>query len=360
MTQPSDPLLPQERAEESIAAIAYYLSTERDPYRRDLLMRDYALRSRNIPKQSLVEFHERVVDSFLPEEYALGYQLPARAPDREVMEVDVIIMAVQRIEIQAAIAALGISRTPSRSYRERDFYHATVPCRAAGRIDEPTELSVALTAVGQALNLHAMDAVGEISEAYRAQVWILVGMAAGLAGKIRKGDVSFPETVWWYEPGRERPDMFEPRPELAYRRSLNRQLFRFDPVSESLSARLARAVAELPDAYRPADLPADFSPNVTVLKDAVATGERLLRDPSRLASLHDSNERIVLGDQESYGFALACRDLNWIIARGIADYGDEEKDDSWQYLATLMAVHSVLEFLEQDYIPPRVDDPSVD
>jgi nucleoside phosphorylase len=126
-------------------------------------------------------------------------------------------------------------------------------------------------------------------------------------------------------------------------------------MSELLTERLQQAVKEVPDAYRPNDLASDFQPRVTVLKDAVATGERLLRDPSTLASLHQVNERIILGDQESYGFALACRDVKWMIARGVADYGDERKDDSWQYLATVLAVHSVLEFLEQDYIPADKD-----
>jgi nucleoside phosphorylase len=354
MNEIKNPLVPRERAEESVAAIAYFLSKERDPYRRDLMMRDYALRSRALADPSLTSFHQRVVDSFLPDEYSIGYPSMARAPARNLVDVDVIMLAVQRIELAAAMAALRVSEVPDRRYKERAFYHAEIPFHAAGRVKKPGKLSVALTFV-ESLNLHTMHAVGEISEAYRAQIWILVGMAAGLEGKIRKGDVCFPETVWWYEPGRERPDMFEPRPEFAFRGMLNRQLVRFDPVSESLSARLRQAVADVPDVYRPADLEPDFMPRVTVLKDAVATGERLLRDPARLASLHQSNERIIVGDQESYGFALACRDVNWMIARGVADYGDERKDDSWQYLSTVLAVHSVLEFLERDYIPPGSD-----
>jgi nucleoside phosphorylase len=355
MNEAKDPLLPRERAGESVAAITYFLGKESDPYRRDLLMRDYALRSRGLASRPLKEFHQRVVDSFLPDQYSIGYPSLARASERDVTDVDVVMLAVQPIELTAAIAALGISRVPDRRYKERNFFHATIPFHAAGRIARPGELSVALTAVGQSLNLHTVQAVGEISEVYRAQIWILVGMAAGLEGKIRKGDVCLPETVWWYEPGRERPDMFEPRPEFAFRGMLNRQLVRFDPVSESLSERLRRAVADVPDVYRPDDLEPDFMPKVTVLKDAVATGEKLLRDPNRLASLHQSNERIILGDQESYGFALACRDVNWMIARGVADYGDERKDDGWQYLATILAAHCVLEFLEQDYIPPGTD-----
>jgi nucleoside phosphorylase len=197
-----------------------------------------------------------------------------------------------------------------------------------------------------------MSAVGEISEAYRAQLWVLVGMAAGLKGKIRKGDVSFPKTVWFYEPGRQNLDTFEPRPQTAGRGRIERQLVRFDPSSPKLTRRLRDALAGLPARHRPADLPADFVPDVSVMTDAVAAGELLLRDPNVLASLHAMNQRIVLGDQESYGFALACRDVYWLVARGICDYGDSEKTDDWQYLATLMAVHSVLEFLEQDYIPP--------
>jgi nucleoside phosphorylase len=346
------PLVVRERVEESVAAICHFLLKEDDPDKRALLMRDYVWRSRQLAPEARTPLHERVLNSCLPRTYQDRPGDFVRAPTRDVANVDVMMVAVQPVELVAALAALGIPKKPSRRYRERDFFHTEIPSHAAGLASNPRTLSVALTAVGESQNLHTMSAVGEISEAYRPQLWVLVGMAAGLVGEVAKGDVCFPETVWFYEPGRQLLDTFEPRPELAYRGLVNRQLVRFDPLAPGLTERLDHALAELPARHRPDDLPTGFTPRVSVRKDAVATGEKLLRSPEVLAALHQVHQRIVLGDQESYGFALACRDVNWLIARGIADYGDEDKTDSWQYLATLMAAHCVLEFLEQDYIPP--------
>lgn len=335
-----------------MASIAHFLLRETDVHRRILMVRDYANRASTLPAGERAGFDVTVIESFLP---PMPDTMPPRrhpAPAEDMREVDILVLTVQPIELKAALAALKIDRGPDVVHRGRPYFHTRVPFTAAGFADPPADLTVAVTAIGEAYGLYAQHAVDEIATFYRASVWVLAGMAAGLAEHTRKADVYLPQTVWWYEPGRQTPDRFEPRPEVASRGPMNLQLVRFDPSGVALRDRLAAAIAELPDRHRPPDLPADFAPRVSVLSDAVASGDKLLRDGEQLVKLHESNQRIVLGDQESYGFAFACRDMDWIIARGIADFGDQEKDSSYQYLATLLAVHTVLEFLERDYIPP--------
>ncbi|GAB3160484.1 hypothetical protein GCM10027258_75800 [Amycolatopsis stemonae] len=335
-----------------MASIAHFLLRETEGIRRILMMRDYASRAATLPHRERAGFDITVIDSFLPPGPDSSPPRRHPAPAEDIRDVDVLILTVQPIELQATLAALGIETGPDAVRRDRPYYHTRVPFTAAGLAVPPAELDVAVTVIGQAYGLHAQHAVDEIATFYRANVWILAGMAAGLADHTRKADVYLPQTVWWYEPGRLTPDRFEPRPEVASRGPMNLQLTRFDPTGAKLHDRLRAAIAQLPDRHRPDDLPPDFAPRVSVLSDAVASGDKLLRDGQHLASLHESNQRIVLGDQESYGFAFACRDMDWIIARGIADFGDWEKDSTYQYLATLLAVHTVLEFLESIYIPP--------
>ncbi len=335
-----------------MASIAHFLHRQPEGIQRILMMRDYASRASTIPPRERAAFDVTVVDSFLPPGPDSSPPRRHPAPVEDVRDVDILVLTVQPIELRATLAALGIEDRPHVVRRNRPYYHAEVPFTAAGLAVPPADLTVAVTLIGQAYGLHAQHAVDEISTFYRANVWVLAGMAAGLAGHTRKADVYLPQTVWWYEPGRLTADRFEPRPEVASRGPMNLQLARFDPTGAKLHDRLAAAITELPDRHRPADLAADFTPQVSVLSDAVASGDKLLRDGRQLAALHESNQRIVLGDQESYGFAFACRDMDWIIARGIADFGDAEKDSSYQYLATLLAVHTVLEFLESIYIPP--------
>jgi hypothetical protein len=87
----------------------------------------------------------------------------------------------------------------------------------------------------------------------------------------------------------------------------------------------------------------------------IATGENVLRDGQLLEYLaRRFDETIRAVDQESYGFAVAVRDLEWAIFRGVSDTAGPEQDDSWKYPAAGFAAICLFDFLETCYVPPDV------
>ena len=70
------------------------------------------------------------------------------------------------------------------------------------------------------------------------------------------------------------------------------------------------------------------------------SGDKLLADAEFRDRLLDAFPEAIGGDMESYGLAQACRDrgLEWAVVKGICDWGDEHKEDSWQQEAARAAV----------------------
>ena len=72
----------------------------------------------------------------------------------------------------------------------------------------------------------------------------------------------------------------------------------------------------------------------------VLSGDKLVANAEFRDKLLDAFEGAIGGDMESYGVAQACRLLGveWIVVKGVCDWGDENKDDTWQAAAAEAAV----------------------
>jgi tetratricopeptide (TPR) repeat protein/nucleoside phosphorylase len=70
------------------------------------------------------------------------------------------------------------------------------------------------------------------------------------------------------------------------------------------------------------------------------SGDKLIANAAFRDRLLDTFDRAIGGDMESYGVAQACRGLGveWIVAKGICDWGDEGKDKIWQQAAAQASV----------------------
>jgi nucleoside phosphorylase len=85
----------------------------------------------------------------------------------------------------------------------------------------------------------------------------------------------------------------------------------------------------------------------------IASGEKLLRDPSILAGLrHEMHGRIELGEMEAAGIAESCRRVgtDFVIVRGISDFGDSKKTDNGHRLASAGAAAVCSDFLREGLI----------
>ena len=99
-------------------------------------------------------------------------------------------------------------------------------------------------------------------------------------------------------------------------------------------------------------------------KGGILAGEKLFADGKTLKNLCSKiqiGKEIFAGEMEGYGFAFACKQndkSNWLVFRGISDFGGNEKstpvNESYQIIAAYSAATLVYDYLENIYSPTSV------
>ncbi|MEG4170488.1 MULTISPECIES: nSTAND3 domain-containing NTPase [unclassified Microcoleus] len=88
----------------------------------------------------------------------------------------------------------------------------------------------------------------------------------------------------------------------------------------------------------------------------VASGEKLLKDPSVLENIRDHQHgRVKVGEMEAIGFATACQRMrrDWLVIRGVSDFGDADKSDVFHSLASQTVATVLADFLQYGLdLPP--------
>jgi len=79
--------------------------------------------------------------------------------------------------------------------------------------------------------------------------------------------------------------------------------------------------------------------SVLIRNSTIASGEKLLRDPEKLVSLREIHGKIEVGEMEGSGFSKCCDvgKVEWLVIRGISDFGDHLKDDQFHDFASRTA-----------------------
>lgn len=69
---------------------------------------------------------------------------------------------------------------------------------------------------------------------------------------------------------------------------------------------------------------------------SMASGSFVVKDGEYMRSLLDKTSKLLALDMESYGVATAAKmcssmrqPVNWLVVKGVADYGDSLKADDW-------------------------------
>ena len=218
---------------------------------------------------------------------------------------------------------------------------------------------------------------------------MLVGIAGGMRGKRKIGDVVFGEAVVTYEPGaittmpvsrirrlvsaicsifgftaladadtrvEHRPTVYEPP------RSLWQDVIAYKPDPRRLLAIFERMEGAFPLA--PPGLEDQYGRDVratlTVHNSVIASGEKLIRATEFFPSVRRIHGKIEVAEMEAAGFALACnmRQLDWVVVRGISDFGDEFKSDDFHKFASAAASTVVLDFLSHGLTLERFHAPT--
>lgn len=280
----------------------------------------------------------------------------AHAEREEARTPDVLVLTALSIELEAVKRALRIVGDHRKTTSGTNVWAVDVASRSSARL-----LRVAVACLGSAGNYSAAATTTELTESLRPRLVVMVGIAAGIRAKCRIGDIVFSERVTSYEPAaivskrgmREwlRGLGFgavrrEPRPEM-YRlaHAIEQDVVAYLASIDAVAARLGSALTAT-GLRAPAGMTLDVRPRLAT----IASGEKLLRDPRVLAGLREGmHGRIELGEMEAAGIAEACRRsrTDFLIVRGVSDFGDTKKTDDGHHLASAGAAAACVDFLRE-------------
>ena len=94
---------------------------------------------------------------------------------------------------------------------------------------------------------------------------------------------------------------------------------------------------------------------IEITLSTIASGEKLLRDENKLRK--DIHGKTEVGEMEAAGFVAAClrSHVDWLVIRGISDFGDTLKSDYFHKLASIRAVVTAADLVSHglEIIPVR-------
>lgn len=267
----------------------------------------------------------------------------------QVASVDVVILTVTQAELTAACNVLQIGDRRHKTEDGTVYLLGGVHSELARR-----DYVIALACIGDAGNSGAAVAAARAIETYRPRAVLLMGVAAGLRGKVKIGDVVLSERVVAYEPvAPVRSDggtVEATGPEVDRAPHSMRQdvvHYRGDPRRLQAAFERAGGVIPAPTADQADAFRVHVADAIAARSATIASGEQLLLDPSTLIAVRALDGKGEVGELEAIGVVEACRRaaVPWLVIRGISDLGDELKDDRFHAFAACAAAAVLHDFL---------------
>ena len=294
---------------------------------------DLAELSLQEPIYTLEELAEKTVALFQAEREA---EQASRAPD-------VLILTALSVELAAARLALGIQDgTPHHQSTNHIHYWTTVLDKQGGTY------SCAVASLGSAGNVNAASITTQLLSELKPKMVLMMGIAAGLRGKMKLGDVVISERVVYYEGAAALPrGILAARPEIQRPGMSTQQDLSTYFSGSALPSRLQERADAIGFAIPTESKAGEVAARVMVAPATIASGEKLIRDPVLFASLKSQHDKACVAEMEAYGVVDACEKQNVpvLVIRGISDFGDKKKDDLFHDVASKAAAVVCVDYL---------------
>ncbi len=255
--------------------------------------------------------------------------------------VDFAIITALPVERQAVVRRLTAYRKIQEAGEPLTFYlgHLDIP-------GEATPYSVVVTQLLDMGNLDAAATTVRVLQRYRPRNVLMVGIAGGVAGKVKLGDVVVARHACYYEPAKLHPDGDEPREQQFHADAM--LLGRAQHYEESdWTAQIEVA--------RPGDDGAEAHHSRAHI-GTIACGEKVVSDLAELAAIGKLCPKMLAVAMEGAGVARAVltvdRHPRYLEIRGISDYAGPDKNDGWHEYAANAAAAFAFGFLKGKPIPP--------
>lgn len=245
---------------------------------------------------------------------------------------DLLVITAIAIELAAAKKVFGIADdVPARYTAQRvQYWPVTIQ-----RPDGP--LSCVIASLGDAGNVNASGITMLLLSELKPKKVLMMGIAAGLRDKMSLGEVIVSERVVYYEGGAAldggilapRPDI--QRPGLPTLQDMNAYF-----GTASLSDRLQAQADELGFSMPAKSKAGKVSARLAVSPATIASGELLIRDPELFKSFRDLHDKACVAEMEAHGVYDACnkQQVPVLVIRGISDFGDSSKDNTFHRVAS--------------------------
>jgi nucleoside phosphorylase len=234
------------------------------------------------------------------------------------------------------------------------YYHAKIHSNIYDR-----DLSIIVYCQSEQGNSPSAAAAQRIIDIWRPKCIFLLGISAGIRGKIKIGDVVIPRIVFSDILGVVRGGKRLPRMGADNLDYVMTQILRpYECDTERWHSALHDAIRQPnPESGKEDEYRLHFALYPTMFESNMYSSNSLLRDRRVIQKVKkEINEQIRIGEMEAGGFIQTCRSRSktvpWCIVRGVADFGDDFKSDEFQRWAAHSAT-SYLKLLIEDGL--RVD-----
>lgn len=265
-------------------------------------------------------------------------------------KAEIAILTVIPDELNAARKAININLEQRVKMLDGTVcYHGTIPTKLLN-----SSYRIVLTCIGGAGNSGAAATTMDVINHYKPLVVFLVGIAAGIRGKVRIGQVVFSERVVAYEPAALVADdaghRVESRPEIErVAHSILQDLVTYVPEPKRINKVFRRigGVFPSPSPGQECEFKDHVVDSIEATTATIASGDKLLRDPAKFLEIRKIHGKIEVGEMEAFGVVEACRRgrVPWLIVRGISDFGDQLKNDLFHRFAASTAASVLSDFL---------------
>lgn len=258
---------------------------------------------------------------------------------------DYFILCVVPVELMATLLAFGIDpdAPPNREYQGHKFYHTTLVARGGKK------LSIWIGSVGEARNVPCAAFLATMySMLFDFRKTILVGISGGNRKLTKLGDVVASDHVLDLEGGRlEPPNLWERVVGKEGHHQLRLEVVKCEGAlansirSYSFNERAVNDAATAITSNN-ANPRITFAPSIPFSNVQLAwiqSGEQVDRSGTLPRNSRTYHDKLAAVEMEGMGFAIMCKSLglDWMIFRGVSDFGDRHKGDRMQSTAALMA-----------------------
>ncbi|MDN7695053.1 5'-methylthioadenosine/S-adenosylhomocysteine nucleosidase [Burkholderia cenocepacia] len=250
---------------------------------------------------------------------------------------DVLVLTALPIELSAAKIAFGVDEETPAAKTDIGQNH----WRAQLQTTKGNLATCTIATFGSAGNVDAAATTATLLMEFRPKLVIMIGIAAGLRKKTALGDVVISDRVVAYEGAalvaggltEARPETY--RPAFGIQQDVSNYLASARSVTERLTQAWKKQGLQYPETSKAGDVATEVMPKAAT----IASGEKLFRDPEKFRQLRELHGKVEVAEMEAVGIFAACTQhgVPSLVIRGISDFGDTKKDNSFHELASRAA-----------------------